>query len=188
MDTVDRQTRSKIMASVGQKDTGAELALRRALHKIGLRYKLHDCTLPGSPDLVLPRFHAVIFVHGCYWHSHGCHRSTVPKNRHEFWVAKFKVNQLRDKRNMRSLLKSGWRVLIVWECVLFGNKFLPSPNVINSVCAWLNGTKRNGQVPGRRTSAAKPTLTQRLSPSHVRSFPSGRNDGRIFGRREMMQS
>jgi DNA mismatch endonuclease (patch repair protein) len=148
MDTVDRQTRSKIMASVGQKDTGAELVLRRALHKIGLRYKLHDRTLPGSPDLVLPRFHAVIFVHGCYWHSHGCHRATVPKNRHEFWVAKFKANRSRDKRNVRSLLKSGWRVLIVWECVLLGNKFLPAPNVINSVCTWLNGTNHNGQIPG----------------------------------------
>ena len=70
----------ELRRSVGQKDTGAEILLRRALHKIGLRYKLHDRSLPGSPDIVFPRFHAVVFVHGCYWHSHGCHRSTVPKN------------------------------------------------------------------------------------------------------------
>lgn len=151
MDTVDRQTRSKIMASVGQKNTGAELVLRRALHKMGFRYKLHDRRLPGSPDLVLPRFHAVIFVNGCYWHSHGCDRSTIPKTRNRFWTEKFQANRSRDKRNATSLLKTGWRVLTVWECVLLGNKFLPAPNVIKRVCAWLNGTKRNGQIPGKRT-------------------------------------
>src|ERR1700686_3726068 len=111
MDTVDRRTRSKIRASVGQKDTGAELVLRRALHKVGFRYILHDRRLPGSPDLVLPRFHAVIFVNGCYWHSHGCDRSTIPKTRNRFWTEKFQANRSRDKRNATSLLKTGWRVL-----------------------------------------------------------------------------
>src|SRR5882672_7370771 len=110
MDTVDRQTRSKIMASVGQKDTGAELLLRRALHRIGLRYWLHDRSLPGSPDLVFPRFRAAVFVHGCYWHSHGCYRSTVPKSRTQFWTDKFDANRSRDGKNLRLLLESGWRV------------------------------------------------------------------------------
>src|SRR5882672_8688942 len=105
MDTVDRQTRSKIMASVGQKDTGAELLLRRALHNIGLRYRLHDRSLPGSPDLVFPRLRAVVFVHGCYWHSHGCYRSTVPKSRNEFWIEKFTANQKRDGRNIGLLME-----------------------------------------------------------------------------------
>src|SRR3982750_1540764 len=91
MDTVDSQTRSKIMAGVGQKKTGAGLIFGEALHRIGLRYALHDRSLPGSPDIVFPRFKAVVFVHGCYWHSHGCYRSTVPKSRQQFWNEKFMV-------------------------------------------------------------------------------------------------
>ena len=78
MDTVDKPTRLYIMSRVGRKDTGPELILRRELHRLGLRYRLHEKKLPGSPDLVFPRFGGVIFVHGCYWHSHGCYKSTVP--------------------------------------------------------------------------------------------------------------
>src|SRR5579872_1205754 len=137
MDTLDSQTRSRIMASVGQKNTAAELVLRRTLHKIGLRYKLHDRSLPGSPDLSFPRFHAVIFVHGCYWHSHGCYRSTVPKTRRRFWVEKFQANRLRDKRKTRSLLKGGWRVLTVWECALKGKTSRTSFDIADTVKAWL---------------------------------------------------
>ena len=99
MDTVGTQTRSKIMVSVGQKDTGAEMLLRRALHRKGLRYRLHDKSLPGSPDIVFPRFNAVLFIHGCYWHSHGCYRSTIPKSRVEFWEDKFEANRVRDLRS-----------------------------------------------------------------------------------------
>src|SRR5438552_10615468 len=125
MDTVDRATRSRIMASVGQKHTGAEKILRSLLHKKGLRYRLHVKNLPGSPDLVFPRFRAVIFVHGCYWHSHGCYRSTVPKSRNEFWTEKFATNRSRDEKNISSLLRNGWRVLTVWECALKGKTALP---------------------------------------------------------------
>src|SRR5438105_14342686 len=127
MDTVDRQTRSRIMSCVGQKNTGAEILLRTSLHRIGLRYRLHDRSLPGSPDLVFPRFHAVVFVHGCYWHSHGCYRSTVPKSRHEFWTEKFRANRSRDEKNVKLLLESGRRVLTVWECSLRGRTAKPSP-------------------------------------------------------------
>jgi DNA mismatch endonuclease (patch repair protein) len=151
MDTVDRQVRSKIMASVRQKDTGAELLLRRELHKIGLRYRLHDRSLPGSPDLVFPRFHAVVFVHGCYWHSHGCYRSTVPKSRRKFWIEKFRANRSRDERNVNLLLKDGWRVLTVWECALRGKKSLPPYGVIGRVRAWLDGSDPRGQVSGEPT-------------------------------------
>ena len=148
MDTVDRQTRSKIMASVGQKDTGVELLLRSALHNVGLRYRLHDRALPGSPDLVFPRFHAVVFVHGCYWHSHGCYRSTVPKSRHEFWAEKFHANRSRDERNANLLREYGWRVLTIWECALRGKNALPPHEVTGQVCAWLHGTDRQGQISG----------------------------------------
>src|SRR3972149_4203763 len=92
MDTVDKATRSKIMAQVGQRDTGPEMRLRKALHRIGLRYRLHDKRLLGSPDIVFPRFRAVIFVHGCFWHRHGCKAATMPETHRKFWTAKFEAN------------------------------------------------------------------------------------------------
>jgi DNA mismatch endonuclease (patch repair protein) len=154
MDTVDRQTRSKIMASVGQKDTGVELLLRRALHKIGLRYRLHDRSLPGSPDLVFSRFHAVVFVHGCYWHSHGCYRSTVPKSRHEFWTEKFHANRSRDERNVNLLRECGWRVLTIWECALRGKTAQPSSVIAQAVKTWLDSLDRIGEIAGIPVSVA----------------------------------
>jgi DNA mismatch endonuclease (patch repair protein) len=146
MDTVSSAVRSKIMASVGQKNTGAEVALRKALHRRGLRYKLHDRVLPGSPDLVFPRFKAVVFVHGCYWHSHGCYRSTVPKTRKEFWTSKFAANKARDTRKKAELLKRGWRVLTVWECALSGKTAKPAESLAKHVETWLNSAKRTGGI------------------------------------------
>lgn len=148
MDTVDKATRSKIMASVGQKDTGPEILLRSALHKRGLRYRLHDRGLPGSPDLVFPRFRAVIFVHGCYWHSHGCYRSTVPETRRDFWSKKFRDNKERDERQILQLLENGRRVLIVWECALIGKTSRPTGCVADAVSAWLYGTNARGEISG----------------------------------------
>jgi DNA mismatch endonuclease (patch repair protein) len=139
MDTVDQATRSRIMKSVGQKDTGAETILRSTLHEAGFRYRLHVRTLPGSPDIVFPRFGAVIFVHGCYWHSHGCFKSTVPKSSRAFWTEKFKANRTRDKRNIDLLLEHGWRVMVVWECTLLGKSALPPGEVAARVRAWLFG-------------------------------------------------
>jgi DNA mismatch endonuclease, patch repair protein len=147
MDTVDKATRSFIMSRVGQKDTGAETILRSMLHKAGLRYRLHDRRLPGSPDLMFPRFRAVIFVHGCYWHSHGCYKSTVPKSRRAFWTGKFIANRQRDERNIRLLLERGWRVMIVWECALLGKNALSTKEVTQIVCTWLRGAHAEGQVP-----------------------------------------
>jgi DNA mismatch endonuclease (patch repair protein) len=146
MDTVDSQTRSRIMSRVGQKDTDAEITIRGALHRIGLRYRLHDRSLPGSPDIVFPRFRAVVFVHGCYWHSHGCYRSTVPKSRTQFWTDKFDANRARDERNLNLLLESGWRVLIIWECALKGKTAKPPGAVAQAVKAWLNSSERVGQI------------------------------------------
>lgn len=137
MDTVDRATRSKIKASVGQRDTGAEMKLRKALHRLGLRYRLHDKRLPGSPDIVFPRFRAVIFVHGCFWHRHNsCKASTLPKTRQDFWAAKFEANVERDRWNTEALQKEGWRVIVVWECALKGKKSAPD-GVAREVFAWL---------------------------------------------------
>jgi DNA mismatch endonuclease (patch repair protein) len=154
MDRVDTQTRSRIMASVGQRNTGAEILLRSYLHRAGLRYRLHDRSLPGSPDLVFPRFRAAVFVHGCYWHSHGCYRSTVPKSRQQFWTDKFEANRSRDERNVRSLLEGGWRVLTVWECVLKGKLALPPPSVVDAVKTWLYSRESIGEISGKSVPAA----------------------------------
>ena len=136
MDTVDKKTRSRIMASVRQKGTGPELRLRKALHRLGYRYRLNDNKLPGSPDLVFPKYKAVIFVHGCFWHRHGCKASTTPKTRREFWLAKFKANIERDKAKIEALKKEGWRVLVVWECSLKGSE-ADLDGVVQNVGDWL---------------------------------------------------
>ena len=148
MDRVDKETRSRIMSRVGQKDTGPETMLRSALHKAGLRYRLHDRALPGSPDLVFPRFHAVTFVHGCYWHSHGCYKSTLPRSRRGFWENKFSANRARDDRNIAQLQRRSWRVLVVWECALVGKHALPLCEVAERCRAWLAGTEERGEISG----------------------------------------
>ncbi|MDW9391400.1 DNA mismatch endonuclease Vsr [Sinorhizobium meliloti] len=148
MDNVDTTTRSRIMARVGQKDTGAEMMLRRALHGLGLRYRLHDKRLPGSPDIVLRRYGAVVFVHGCYWHAHGCHRSTVPKSRQDFWIDKFRANRARDERGYQALLEANWRVLVVWECALRGKTAMPAGEVAKWVSRWLRSTSDFGHLEG----------------------------------------
>jgi len=118
-DIVDQQTRSRMMSGIRGKNTRPELALRRALHARGYRFRLHSKKLFGRPDLVLPKHHAVIFVHGCFWHRHeGCRYAASPSTRREFWRAKFEANVSRDSLVNKKLLESGWRVATVWECAL----------------------------------------------------------------------
>ena len=149
MDTVESKTRSRIMASVRQKDTRPEILLRSALHRSGLRYRLHVKKLPGTPDLVFPQFHAVVFVHGCYWHSHGCYKSTLPKTRREFWSAKFRANQARDRRNFNRLQERLWRVMVVWECALVGKNALSLYETVEYIREWLKGTQTFGEISGQ---------------------------------------
>lgn len=118
VDTVDRATRSEIMSRVRSKNTGPEVAFRKALFARGLRYRLHGAGLPGTPDLVLPGLSAVAFVHGCQWHWHGCSRCRMPKTNVEHWSRKIARNKERDRAQVEALRKEGWRVLIVWECAL----------------------------------------------------------------------
>lgn len=116
-DIVDMQTRSRMMAGITGKDTKPELALRRALHARGFRYRLHAKNVPGRPDLVFPKYGAVVFVHGCFWHRHaGCRYSTTPATRPEFWQSKFESNVARDAAVQAALIQAGWRVATVWEC------------------------------------------------------------------------
>ena len=109
--------RRRIMRSVRSRDTGPELAVRHFLHRAGYRFRLHDRSLPGSPDLVLKRHRTVVFVHGCFWHRHpGCQRTTTPKTRRSFWESKFTANVARDTAAARALKTLGWKVIVVWEC------------------------------------------------------------------------
>lgn len=137
MDTVDKETRSRIMSAVKCKNTGPELSLRKAIHRRGLRYRLHDATLPGTPDIIFPQFHALIFVHGCFWHSHGCKASTKPETRREFWNEKFIANQERDARKINALLNLGWRVMIVWECTIKAGRSCGLDDLSTEVMRWL---------------------------------------------------
>lgn len=148
MDTVDAETRSRIMSSVSHKDTRPEKILRSALHKVGLRYRLHVKELPGTPDLVFPRFGAVLFINGCYWHFHGCHKSTLPKSNREFWVQKFRTNRVRDRRDRYDLIERGWRVLVVWECSLIGKHALAHEEVVERVRIWLEGVDKEDELSG----------------------------------------
>ena len=105
------------MGRVRGKDTGPEVRVRSMLHKMGLRFRLHDKRLPGTPDIVLARWRAVVLVQGCFWHRHeGCRKASTPKTRREFWSKKFRDNVQRDRRNRAELEMSGWRVIEVWEC------------------------------------------------------------------------
>lgn len=116
MDVMSPRARSRLMAQVKSKDTGPELRVRCLVHSLGLRFRLHDRRLPGTPDLVLRRHRAVIFVHGCFWHRHECARATMPKSNLKYWTEKFAANLQRDRRHAAALRRLGWRVLTVWEC------------------------------------------------------------------------
>jgi DNA mismatch endonuclease (patch repair protein) len=117
-DTLSPTERSALMSRIRGTDTGPELVVRSALHRAGFRFRVHTKGLPGRPDIVLARHGVVIFIHGCFWHRHGCTLSSEPATRRRFWQAKFDANVARDARNARALRRLGWRVLTVWECAL----------------------------------------------------------------------
>jgi DNA mismatch endonuclease, patch repair protein len=116
-DKVTPEQRSAIMARVRSSDTSPEIAVRRTLHKMGFRFRLHRRDLPGSPDIVLPRHRAAIFVHGCFWHSHeGCSRARLPASNVDYWKPKLERNRLRDDQALLTLRDLGWRAYVIWEC------------------------------------------------------------------------
>lgn len=117
MDVFDQKKRSEIMRSVKSKDSRAELAVRRTLHRLGYRFRLHRTDLPGKPDIVLPRHRVVVLVHGCFWHQHRrCKRAARPTSNTAFWNRKLDRNEARDRTNGRRLRSLGWRVVTIWEC------------------------------------------------------------------------
>jgi DNA mismatch endonuclease (patch repair protein) len=144
-DIVDRKTRSRMMSGIGGKNTKPELVLRRALHALGMRYRLHGPGLPGRPDIVFPRHHAAVQIQGCFWHRHeGCLFATTPLSNVAFWNSKFTETVKRDARNLEALRQLGWRVAIVWECAINSEG---AEVVARQVAKWLASGKAYCEIP-----------------------------------------
>jgi len=148
-DVVDKAVRSQMMAGIRGKDTKPELQIRHALHLRGFRYRLHAADLPGKPDLVFPKYQAVIQIHGCFWHGHQCHMFKWPKSRTAFWKEKIMGNARRDVANAQKLADLGWRVLTVWECSLRGKTRLQFSDVLEDIRFWLMSGKVSREIRGR---------------------------------------
>lgn len=118
MDTLSPERRSALMKRVRRSDTKPEVTLRKELHRLGFRYVIGDKRLPGTPDLVFPKYKAAVFVHGCFWHGHGCRQGRSPSSNVEYWKPKIAANRARDDRKEQLLKEQGWRVFTVWECEL----------------------------------------------------------------------
>ena len=136
-DVVDKATRSRMMSGIKGKNTKPEMQIRKALHAQGLRYKLHDKLLPGKPDLAFPRFRAVIFAQGCFWHGHGCEYFKWPKSNPDFWKEKIRGNVARDAKTANLLIEQGWRVCSIWECALRKAKPAEIERMARRIGDWL---------------------------------------------------
>ncbi len=137
-----------MMAGIRGTDTRPELMLRRGLHASGFRFRLHGARLPGKPDIVLPRYRAVILAHGCFWHGHDCHLFRLPGTRQEFWEAKISRNRARDAEVARDLAALGWRRLTVWECALKGRTRIGLETVLARAAEWLRKGSPDMDVRG----------------------------------------
>ena len=147
MDVLTPEQRQRCMASIKGRDTKPEMVLRKALFSLGYRYRLHDKRLPGKPDLVFPRYHAVVFIHGCFWHGHDCKLFVVPATNTQFWLQKIGGNRVRDERSIGELRTSGWRVMTVWECALRGREHRPLEVLAARIPKWLKSKKLIGELP-----------------------------------------
>jgi len=135
------------MSRIRSKDTKPEMVIRRGLHALGLRYKLHDQSLPGRPDLVFPKYRTAVFIHGCFWHSHGCALFKVPTTRQDFWKEKLAANVQRDHKAIQALHENGWRVLIIWECVLRGVNRVEPEKVLEAASEFLHSNLASAELP-----------------------------------------
>lgn len=146
-DVVSPEVRSRMMSGIQGKNTKPELLVRRMLHALGYRFRVHRRDLPGAPDIVLPSRKIAIFVHGCFWHLHeGCQYAKIPSTRPDFWRAKLEANVERDQRSIEKLQAMGWRVLCVWECSTRGAE--AAAGIENSLRIWIESDLPLGEIKG----------------------------------------
>jgi DNA mismatch endonuclease (patch repair protein) len=137
MDVLTREQRRLNMSRIRSRDTTPEILVRKGLHAAGFRFRLHQRQLPGRPDLVLARYRTVIFINGCFWHSHGCHISRIPDTRQEYWKPKLDRNATRDREAQEALRVAGWRVVRVWECALRGRTRLTEDSALQKIADFI---------------------------------------------------
>jgi DNA mismatch endonuclease, patch repair protein len=151
VDVVDKATRSRMMGGIRAKNTRPEVGLRSALHRLGLRFRIHDRRLPGCPDIVFPKYRAAVQVHGCFWHRHeGCRFTTIPSSNPEFWQHKFDANVARDRESQQKLEGQGWRIAIVWECAV---RQRTADAVAADLANWLRSDQNIFEIPNSATTA-----------------------------------
>ena len=147
-DVVTTETRSRMMSGIRGKDTHPELLIRKLLHGRGFRYRLHDKKLPGKPDIVLPRYRAVILIHGCFWHGHDCHLFKWPSSNESFWNEKITKNKSVDGRSRQQLQLACWRILTIWECALKGKQRQSVEQIADKIITWLNTNACDFEIKG----------------------------------------
>ena len=146
MPVEDREARSRAMAKIHVKDTAIEILVRKRLFHLGFRYKVNDRSLPGKPDIVFPKYRAVIFVHGCFWHGHDCSLFRLPKTNRNFWKNKIASNRLRDRRVMDALRDQNWRVGVIWECAIRGMPEEHLVKVMEKTAFWLKSNEDSLEI------------------------------------------
>jgi DNA mismatch endonuclease (patch repair protein) len=152
-DVLTPEQRRLVMSRIRGKDTKPEMLIRRGLHARGLRYRVQKTGIPGKPDMAFPKYRAVVFAHGCFWHGHGCSLFKWPKTRAAFWKNKISRNRKRDRRTLLALKAEGWRVLVVWECALKGKHKRELADVLRSVEEFVcKGKKHCAEIKERESA------------------------------------
>ncbi|APY14768.1 DNA mismatch endonuclease Vsr [Brucella sp. 10RB9214] len=167
-DRFSKEMRSKIMARITSKNTQPELAIRKGLHRMGFRYRLHSGRFRGRPDILLPKYKAAIFVHGCYWHGHDCGEVKPASSNKDYWSEKINRNKERDKDNQKAILAAGWRFLVIWECSIRRKGDSVLDQVIMQIAAWLECNSISAEIYNDRSGVitAPLGLSQSQSGHH----------------------
>jgi DNA mismatch endonuclease (patch repair protein) len=142
-DVVDKETRSRMMANITSRNTKPELFVRSELHKLGFRFRKNVKSIKGTPDIVLKKYSALIFTHGCFWHGHNCRYFKLPTTRREFWASKIESNRKRDAVTISALKKAGWRICIVWECAIRSQKRIEH---ITQIASWITSNRKFKEI------------------------------------------
>lgn len=147
-DIVPSDVRSRMMAGIRGRDTRPEKLIRSGLHGMGFRFRLHPANVPGRPDLIMPKYRAAIFIHGCFWHGHDCPLFRMPGDNRSFWETKIAANRARDEEVSRLLCELGWRQLTIWECAIRGTGQLGLEEVLRRSAAWIRSWQREASIRG----------------------------------------